>query len=133
MSDLISRQAVIDAVRVGALSTATLYGRTKEGETARKEIEWEIKNIPSVSTENPNKWISVSERLPEVGVDVLMCDMEGTIYLSHRSSYGSFFDEWGNKIKDIRAWMPLPEPYKAESEKKETLREKLEGEERGLG
>ena len=133
MSDLISRQAVIDAVRVGALSTATLYGWTKEGETARKEIEWEIKNIPSVSTENPNKWISVSERLPEVGVDVLMCDMEGTIYLSHRSSYGSFFDEWGNKIKDIRAWMPLPEPYKAESEKKETLREKLEGEERGLG
>ena len=59
-------------------------------------------------------WIPISERLPEVGIDVLICDMEGTIYLSHRSSYGSYFDEWGHKIKGIRAWMPLPEPYKAE-------------------
>lgn len=63
------------------------------------------------SLENPNRWIPVSERLPEVGIDVLMCDMEGTMYLSHRASSGNYFDEWGSKIKDIRAWMPLPKPY----------------------
>ena len=49
--DAISRQAVIDAVRAGALSTATLYGRTEEGETARKEIERLINALPSISTE----------------------------------------------------------------------------------
>ena len=57
-------------------------------------------------------WIPIKERLPEVGIDVLICDEEGDIWFSHRSSFGSFIDEWGNKIKDIRAWMPLPEPYK---------------------
>ena len=60
-----------------------------------------------------SEWIPVSERLPEVGIDVLICDMEGTIYLSHRSSSDHYYDEWGNKIKDVRAWMLLPEPYKA--------------------
>ena len=49
MDDLISRQAAIDSVRAGVLSTATLYGRTEEGETARKEIERTIKALPSVN------------------------------------------------------------------------------------
>lgn len=55
MKDLIDRQAAIEAVRVGSLSTATLYGRTEEGETARKEIERSIKALPSVSTEKLDK------------------------------------------------------------------------------
>ena len=78
----------------------------------RKEFEIKIAKLEQQEL----KWISVRERLPEVGIDVLICDEEGTIYLSHKSSFGSFIDEWGSKVKDIRAWMPLPEPYKAESE-----------------
>jgi len=69
-------------------------------------------NITTCADMMPKReWIPVSERLPEAGIDVLICDMEGIIYLSHRSSFGKYFDEWGNKIKDIRAWMPLPAPY----------------------
>ena len=66
-------------------------------------------------------WIPVSERLPEAGENILICDIYGDIYLTHRVKDGNnlrFYDETGNKIKCIRAWMPLPEPYK-ESEGKE--------------
>lgn len=79
----------------------------------RQLAEW-LKELKRLREQT--RWIPVRERLPKVGIDVLICDMEGTIYLSHRSSFGSFIDEWGSKVKDIRAWMPLPEPYKAESE-----------------
>ena len=51
MDDLISRQAAINAIRIGALSTAMLYGRTDEGMTARREIERAINGLPSAQTE----------------------------------------------------------------------------------
>lgn len=69
-----------------------------------------------------NGWILLSEQLPEVGKNVLVCDDDGDIYFSHRVNISqdkwAFYDEWGDKIKSLIAWCHLPEPYKAESEEK---------------
>ena len=51
MDDLISRQAAIDAVTCGALSAATLYGRTDAGTAALKETVRAIKALPSAQPE----------------------------------------------------------------------------------
>lgn len=62
-----------------------------------------------------SRWIPVSERLPE----------EAGVYLvtmkDHEVYELSFSDErWFVQGNDeIVAWMPLPEPYKSESEDKE--------------
>ena len=62
-------------------------------------------------------WIPVTERLPEVGKSVLICDAYGDIYLGHRANYGYYFPDFcGDKIKDVRAWAELPEPYKGVTE-----------------
>ena len=66
--------------------------------------------------ENPNKCIPVSERYPEEeGEDYLVCYDEGTIRI--RRLYFDLLDkpyfEYG---QGIVAWMPLPTPYKVESE-----------------
>jgi hypothetical protein len=72
-----------------------------------------------------SKWIPVSERLPKEGVEVLVCfELKKTRYVcvaemfSDRTFHG-YDDEYltpeGRTRKAI-AWMPLPEPYKAESE-----------------
>ena len=55
MSDLISRQAAIEAVKCGALSAAMVYGRTDAGSTALSETVKAIKALPSAQPEQ--RWI----------------------------------------------------------------------------
>lgn len=68
------------------------------------------------------EWIPCSERLPEVGSEVLVCfDFKGnrSVYISCLYSDGEFHgldDEYltpdGRKYRKAVAWRPLPAPYK---------------------
>ena len=85
-------------------------------------------------SENPNKWIPVSERLPEIKQHVLLSCYGRVIYGRMISEDGNsgypvfeICDSVGEKrpivlettvhseytTSRIKAWMPLPEPYKA--------------------
>ena len=66
---------------------------------------------------NEPHWISVTEQPPEIGKSVMICDAYGDICLGHRANYGYYFPDFcGDKIKDVRAWCELPEPYKGVTE-----------------
>ena len=54
-------------------------------------------------------WIPCSERLPENSRTVLVTDWGITGF--GRRFDGRWLDCDGNKLKDVSAWMPLPEPY----------------------
>lgn len=59
------------------------------------------------------QWIPCSERLPDISKSVLICDIDGDIYLGHRTRFGDYYQDIGDhRIKNVTAWMPLPEPYK---------------------
>lgn len=69
-----------------------------------------IKDMPPVTPKA--RWIPVSERLPIIGEDVLICDYDGDLYISYLHTDGKWgYDYSGNKLKNIMAWMPLPQPY----------------------
>ena len=69
-----------------------------------------LENVPHKTKVN---WIPVTEKLPEVGKSVLICDAYGDICLGHRTSSGYYFPDFcEDKIKDVRAWCELPEPYR---------------------
>lgn len=80
-----------------------------------------IKKLPSV-TPQQNKWIPVSERLPEDNTLVLVTVKVGNREPKVRSGYyymdGHFHidngDSWEARDKELIAWMPLPQPYKTE-------------------
>ena len=55
-------------------------------------------------------WIPCSERLPENSRTVLVTDW-GETCVGKRYD-GRWWDCDGNVLKDVSAWMPLPEPYK---------------------
>ena len=66
---------------------------------------------------NEPHWIPVTERLPAMGKSVLMCDIDGDIYLGHRTQCGYYYpDFYDDKVKNVIAWMPLPEPFKEVTE-----------------
>ena len=71
------------------------------------------------SSEDQTEWISVSERMPEYDEDIIITH-EGSMGQPITSvSYfdGDFRTEDGDGyFSEVVAWMPLPEPYKAESE-----------------
>ena len=82
----------------------------------------EAKTMAIKALEQEPRWIPVSERLPESDEEYhtfLVTDRKGKVTLSE--FYLSIKDKkpyWSGMI-DVIAWMPLPKPYKAESEDEE--------------
>ena len=131
MSDSISRQAAIDALHMH------LMYRMGTDSNKKRLDDW-INGLPSAQPEQ--RWIPVSERLPEIKQHVLLSCYGRVIYGRMISEDGNsgypvfeICDSVGEKrpivlettvhseftTSRIIAWMPLPEPYKAESEDKE--------------
>lgn len=80
------------------------------------------------SSENPNKWIPVSKRLPEVGEYVgdvakyYLVQNEYGDMLVARYTHSEYWEQiYRNKpyADEVVAWMPLPTPFRAESEVQE--------------
>lgn len=153
--DLISRQAVLDAIQklnipedmcvfeiishielaIATLPSVVIRDATSE---ERESVDNYIKSIstktgrkfdvPSVENKGWNPLKSDEEgmiigSLPEEGKEVFItvyghveidsfgCDFE------YDESVGDYRNKWfceNNDIEDVRAWMPLPEPYKEE-------------------
>ena len=68
-----------------------------------------------------SKWIPVSERLPKYGHVVLWCNEYGSVFTSAITGNIGYSWHIGRKHwgADVVAWMPLPEPWEAESEDEE--------------
>lgn len=102
MSDLISRQALCE------------YALNQKNKSVTPN---DIMRFPSAQPER--QWILCSERLPEEETDVLVCNANGDIQIS-RGSYSTEMRDYfiwyttGWRFGKVIAWMPLPEPYRAE-------------------
>lgn len=110
--------------------------------TAIAEVEWEYPMNYAVAFEvaikalkEQARWIPISERLPEVNQRVLVTSYGRVCYAMMTSADGNsghpvfrLQDSLNERVvcettvhsefttSRIIAWMPLPEPYKAESE-----------------
>ena len=96
---------------IGEDGKASLYDDTYditihcESQEEQDEVKRVLQNVP--------RWIPVTEQPPEVGESVLICDAYGDICLGHRTSSGYYFPDFcEDKVKDVRAWCNLLEPYK---------------------
>ena len=108
--ELISKKAAIDALRT-CYDTETITMDNGDEFINYGDAVGEIEQLPPIQPE-PH-WIPVTEQPPEVGKSVLICDAYGDICIGHRTMGGYYFPDFcEDKIKDVRAWAELPEPYK---------------------
>ena len=60
----------------------------------------------------PN-WVSVEDKLPEAGTEILICDRVPRFSIAIYDA-GEFFYGGTNMTRFVTHWMPLPEPPEAE-------------------
>lgn len=133
MGDSIDRQVAIDAVdAIGHIATMP------DGDKCirRSAVKYTLSMLPP--TQPKQKWIPVSERMPEIDDGkILGCDQFGQIFIptSIVKIEEKLYDAKDFKFdvneflkgryivggirmrpRIIVAWMPLPEPYKGEKE-----------------
>lgn len=89
----------------------------RHAEDHRQLAEW-LKELKQLREQT--RWIPVNEELPEDGEEVLTCSTVGFIEIqSLENPYDVYWEnqkgDWTD-FDEVIAWMPLPEPYKAESE-----------------
>ena len=102
-----TREKAIEIIKCGDISNR--WG--KDGEEVEKMA---IKALAQT------RWIPVSERVPEDGEEVLcFLGSEEMAVLFRRNDWGQ--NEWvdggfATGSYDVVAWMPLPLPFRAESE-----------------
>lgn len=108
MDRLLSEQEVIEAVNKHTVPSVEII--------LSEDITEILKEVPSAEP----KWIPVSEKLPEKNVWVLVTvEQSGVRYqeIMRRNNYiETWTDNIDNYTDEITAWMPLPAPYKKESE-----------------
>lgn len=132
--DVVSREAVLDIIEFEDKWLLDAKGHNKDTEIAFSGLKTKITKLPSVTpSRHKGHWIDVNERLPEEYGEYMItwvsdytnkplisiAEYEITDDFDRKNCrfLGEWlFDEYMSAYTNIKviAWMPLPEPYKAD-------------------
>lgn len=112
-----------------------LYERQYEASLSCNECAKDNEQIADWLTElaerrEADRWIPVSERLPETTNLILLSVKHETLTRTHRAVYGGYYDNKFLTVNSVEvegcfvegcntkveAWQPLPKPYESEAE-----------------
>ena len=66
-----------------------------------------------VCDDDQKRWTPCKATKPEPYRDVIFCDVDGAIYKGSMYNSGNWYDDaYDDPVKNVVAWMPLPESYK---------------------
>ena len=113
MNDLISRQEAIDAVETKIKKWNAVDGEGYHGGLGLRltDVVVTLTELPSAQPEQ--RWIPVTERLPEPRTDVWCNSDLGQMVGYYEENVETWYGRDYLELM-VTAWMPLPEPYREE-------------------
>ncbi len=108
-------------VAIGAIQNFILFGDIELDAPGRRKAANAIQSLMEMLPVAKATWIPVTERLPEDDTEVIVSctDDSGDSEFSYTTTGWHFKGIWvvGNERSYfVRAWMPLPEPWKGEAD-----------------
>ena len=102
---------ILDPETTGeALAEIEYYGGfSRRAAVVQAVLDACVLAVDALREQEQRRWIPVTERLPDIGIEVLVYSEDDGICMDY---YGG--DSFG--YYDVTHWMPLPEPPKEESE-----------------
>ena len=134
MDDVISRQAAIDAMEESKriyVDRRVIIGKMQDivsnlpsAQPEQRWIPFKTRPLTKEEKEEHPEWDGILDcKLPDDGqrilVNVSVRGHESVQYDEFYTDDGSYLDSGYEIGTEATAWMPLPEPYKTESEDKE--------------
>lgn len=102
------------------MTIAQIYEKAKQQLDKDEITIGEFSEIVDREYQEQTRWIPVGEALPARDVNVLAYHRNVSFDYQYVSWIDEYSGKWagfiGNLPDEVLAWMPLPEPYKAESE-----------------
>ena len=80
----------------------------------KEALKMLIDKIEHATTIEPQRWIPVTEVMPNEHNMVLILTDDGTIFIGDHNEYWE--DDYEFEIDDVIAWMPLPEAWRGEQD-----------------
>ena len=122
--DAVSRQAVLDIVKFEENWLSDTKSNNADTDIAFSGIRAQVAKLSPVTS--AQKWIPCSERMPEKN-GFYLCTTKDCIAILEFTDGNHHYHERPSFVSDVLgkcnsyvvAWMPLPEPYKAEMEREE--------------
>lgn len=98
--------------RIEKLLDTDIVKKDKVASELLEQVLYDIQHVPTLTP--PNEWVSVEDRLPASGQNVIATngsDVGEAWYASlSRSWYRYNGLEWNRICREVTHWMPLPEP-----------------------
>lgn len=98
--------------RIEKLLDTDIVKKDKVASELLEQVLYDIQHMPTLTP--PNEWVSVEDRLPAFGQNVIATngsDVGEAWYASlSRSWYRYNGLEWNRICREVTHWIPLPEP-----------------------
>lgn len=127
MSDLISRQAALDAMNELPYGYRGIVWDILNGLPSAEPERWRVISKRPMDEDERKEWsekigydidyedANIYMGLPDDGEEVLICTRWGSVTIDiFRDEDGCYFDD--HDMEDVVAWCELPEPYKGGTE-----------------
>ena len=102
----------------GSTCSYDMCKHTTDVKYAKNFVQVSDDSYMEVCDDDQKRWTPCTSAKPEPYRDVIFCDVDGEVYKGSMYDSGNWYDDaYDDAVKNVVAWMPLPEPYKKEGDK----------------